>query len=202
MNLLKTTVFGSVILCIMLSANISAQSPALKLILKAGVSEYGSVQGLQVSGGSGPGVWYIGPIVGAGVEAHLNNNWHTQFTVEFSYNKYGEEVHHTESLERGKNRVIDLMANLKKRWGWFYIISGAGYSFQKNTATYSSGYLSSGAYFHYLKYEASSSNVFTGLFGFGVEFELTRSAGIFLEGTWRLRKYVTPVLQLGISQKL
>ncbi len=178
-----------------------AQSSKFKILLKGGVSDYGGVQGLQVSSSGGPGDWKVGPVFGLGTEYYLGKNWFAQGTVEYSTNIYGATVHYTESLERGHNSVLDFMVNLKKRWSWFYLISGVGYSVQNSTDSYSSGYFN-GEKFRQKSFQGSSTNVLTGLIGIGVEFYLFEDVAIFLEGSWRLRKYVSAITELGFLYKL
>ena len=178
-----------------------AQDSNVKLLFKGGISEYGSVQGISISGGGGPGAWYVGPILGTGLEYDLSRNWFLQGTFEYSENKYGGLVAITETMERGKNSVVDIMGSIKKRWDWFYLIGGVGFSFQKSTDSFIS-YSYEGEYFRRRVYQGDSKVVLTGLMGIGFELYPMEELGFFLEGSWRIRVYVTPVAQLGIIYKL
>jgi len=132
----------------------------------------------------------------------LGKDWFVQGTLEYSNNVYGAPVAVSETMERGSNVVIDLMGNIKKRWDWFYLLGGIGFSSQNSSDSYVSGELSNGESYRYITYEGSSSQVITGLLGIGLEYYFFPRTGFFLEGSWRFRKYVTPVAQFGINYKI
>jgi len=182
--------------------NLIAQDSKFKLFIKVGISDYADVQGIQVSGSSNAGEWKIGPILGLGTEYTLGKDWFIQGTFEYSYNVYGAPVADSETLERGSNSVIDLMGNIKKKWDWFYLLGGIGFSSQNSSDSYASGELSNGESYRRLTYEGTSLKVFTGLLGIGLEYYFFEQIGFFLEGSWRFRKYVTPVAELGINYKI
>jgi len=185
-----------------LSSSLFAQNSGFGILIKGGITDYGSVQGIQVSGSTGVGQWKIGPILGLGTEYTLGKDWFIQGTFEYSYNIYSAPVADSETMERGSNSVIDIMGNIKKRWDWFYLLAGIGFSSQNSSDSYVSGESSNGESYRHLTYEGTSSKVFTGLLGVGLEFYFFERIGFFLEGSWRFRKYVTPVAQLGISYKI
>lgn len=191
----------SLIIFLLLLPHLSAQNSDFKILIKGGISEYGGVNGIIISGSSGADAWYSGPIIGGGFEYSLSNNWFLQSTFEYSYNTYGALVAVSESMERGENTVVDIMGNIKKRWNWFYIIGGAGFSFQKSTDSFITGFYEEEFYRRNV-YRGSSNVVLTGLMGVGIEFYPVENIAIFLEGSWRLRVYVTPVAQLGVGFKL
>lgn len=190
------------ILIIILSTSLFAQNSGFNIFIKGGISDYAGVHGIQVSGASGAGQWKIGPILGLGTEYTLGKDWFIQGTFEYSYNVYGASVAVSETMERGSNSVIDLMGNIKKRWDWFYILGGIGVSSQNSSDSYVSGESSNGVSYRYLTYEGTSSKVFTGLLGIGLEYYFFEQIGFFLEGSWRFRKYVTPVAELGVNYKI
>lgn len=176
-----------------------AQESKFNIFIKGGISDYAGVHGFQVSGSTGGGEWEIGPILGLGTEYSLEKNWFIQGTIEYSNNVYGAPVAESETMERGSNSVIDLIGNIKKRWDWFYILGGIGFSTQNSSNSYISGVSSNGEGYRYLAYQGTSSQVLTGLLGIGLEYYLFPRIGLFLEGSWRFRKYVTPVAQFGIN---
>lgn len=190
-----------IVLMYLLSTLSLAQDSKYKVILKGGITSYSGVQGFVVSGGGGDGIWKIGPVGGVGTEYDLGKSWFAQGTLEYSYSIFGDEVHHSESLERGHNTVIEVMGNIKKKWNWFYLITGVGYSTQNSTDTYKSGFIN-GERFHYVYYKGTSTNILTGLLGIGLEFNIVDDLGIFMEGSWRLRKYVSSITEIGVLYRL
>lgn len=189
------------VVSLLISHYVIAQNSNYKIFLKGGISDYGAVEGLQVSGGHGAGPWYTGPIIGFGLEYDLERNWYLQGMFDYSYNIYGGLVATSETMERGSISVVDFLVNIKKRWNWFYIIGGIGLSSLESSDSYISGYVDK-VFFQRNVYGGTSNTVLAGLVGIGIEFHLFDNVGIFLEGSWRLREYVTPVAQLGINYKL
>ena len=59
-----------------------------------------------------------------------------------------------------------------------------------------------GAEFRRLVSEGTTSNILSGLLGVGFEFNIFENINVFLEGSWRLRKYVSPAAQIGINYNL
>jgi len=191
------------ILIISLSADGLAQSSNNLILLKGGTAGYGNIQGLQVDGNGGPGRWKIGPIIGIGIEHDLNFGWSVQGTVEYSSNIYDGSKTWEDSLIIGKNTVVDLMGNIKKKWNWFYLIAGVGFSIQKSSDTYSVAYSNSpyagGGYYRYIVNEGTSSKGLTGLLGIGIEFNISKKIGLFLETSIRGRRYGSGVTQVGVN---
>ncbi len=179
--------------------NLIAQDSKFKLLVKGGISDYGDVN--LSFGNGGAGEWKIGPIVGLGVEYDLQKNWFLQGTIEYSQNTFDGTVLYPEILEPGSNSVVDLLANIKKRWNWFYLAVGIGYSFQNSSDSYASS-TENGAEFRRLVSEGTTSNILSGLLGVGFEFNIFENINVFLEGSWRLRKYVSPAVQIGINYNL
>ena len=182
-----------------LSTNLLAQDSKLKLLVKGGISDYGDVN--LSFGNGGAGDWKIGPIVGLGVEYDLQKNWFLQGTIEYSQNTFDGTAFYPETLEPGSNSVVDLLANIKKRWSWFYLAVGIGYSFQNSSESYASS-SENGAEYRRLVSEGTTSNMLSGLLGVGFEFNIFENINVFLEGSWRLRKYVSPAAQIGINYNL
>ena len=196
---MKKHLSALVFFILVLSPFLLSQESKCKLFIKGGISDYGGTSLFMISGGAGE--WKIGPILGLGIEYDLNKNWFLQGTIEYSYSTFGENVYYTESLESGNNSVTDIMGNLKKRWNWFYLIAGVGYSFQNSTDSYVLGNYN-GEKYRRIKSFGTSTNILTGIIGIGFEFCILQNTDIFLEGSWRIRKYVTPVVQLGINYNL
>jgi opacity protein-like surface antigen len=191
--------FYLIFFILIFSINLLAQDSKFKLFIKGGISDYGDV---NISfGNGGAGEWEIGPIVGLGVEYDLQKNWFLQGTIEYSENTFDRTVYYAETLEPGSNSVVDLLANIKKRWNWFYLAVGIGYSFQSSSDSYVSG-TEDETEFRKLVYEGTTSSILSGLLGVGFEFNILQDINVFLEGSWRLRKYVTPSVQLGINYNL
>jgi len=194
------------ILYAILLADGLAQSPNNLILLKGGTAGYGNIQGIQISGGGGPGSWKIGPILGVGIEHELNKSWSLQATFEYSNNIYDGSKAWIDSLIIGKNTVVDLMGNIKKKWNWFYLIAGVGFSIQKSSETYSVAYdtsiYSGGRYYKYIVNEGTSSNGLTGLLGIGFQFRIVKNIEFFFEGSIRGRRYGSTAAQLGIIHEM
>jgi opacity protein-like surface antigen len=192
-----------------LSTNLLAQDSKFKLLVKGGITDYGLVNlSIQKSGNASDDFWEIGPIIGAGLELSYGDNWYFQSTIEYSQNTYNGYVPYTyrgpvssqETIEPGTNTVVDWMLNIKKRWSWFYIISGIGFSSQHSTDSYVSGYY--GVYNYDYKIEGKSSNGMALFIGIGFEFPIFQNMDVFLENSWRIRNCTSPVIQSGISYEL
>lgn len=188
-----------IIIVSIFSINLIAQDSKFKLLIKGGISDYGDVN--LSFGNGGAGEWKIGTIVGLGVEYDLKKNWFLQGTIEYSQNTFDGTVYNPKTLEPGSNSVLEILANIKKRWNWFYLALGIGYSFQNSSDSYATS-VENGAEFRRLIYEGTTSNILSGLIGLGFEFNIVENINVFLEGSWRLRKYITPVAQLGINYNL
>ncbi len=195
-----------IILVTILSLDGFGQSPNAGILLKCGNTKYANIHGFQFAGGNGPGTWKFGPIIGTGIEYNINKSWSAQATLEYSYNIYDDSKTWTHSLIIGKNTVVDIMGNIKKKWSWFYFIAGVGYSIQKNSETYSIVYdnsiYSGGRYYKYIFDEGTSANVLTGLLGVGSQFKITNSIDFFIEGSIRGRRYGSTAAQLGIIYEI
>jgi opacity protein-like surface antigen len=176
-----------------------AQDSRFKLFIKGGISDYGDVN--LSFGNGGAGEWKIGPIVGLGVEYDLRKSWFLLGTIEYSQNTFDGTVFYPETLEPGSNSVVDLLANIKKRWNWFYLTVGIGYSLQNSSESYASSD-ENGAEHRRFVSKGMTSNIVSGLLGVGFEFNIFENISVFLEGSWRLRKYVSPAAQLGINYNL
>lgn len=195
--------FGSsFIFIIILSISTSAQNSKYSIILKGGTAGYGNIQGLQIDGNGGPGRWKIGPMLGVGIERELNKSWSLQATFEYSNNIYDGSKTWEDSLIIGKNTVVDLMGNIKKKWSWFYLIAGVGFSIQKSSDTYYHSTYTAGGYYKHIVNEGTSAQVLTGLLGMGVQFKITKSIEFFIEGSIRGRRYGSTAAQLGISREI
>jgi hypothetical protein len=181
------------------SINLFAQDSKFKLLIKGGISDYGDVN--LSFGNGGAGEWKIGPIVGLGIEYDLQKNWFLQGTIEYSQNTFDGIVYYTETFEQGSNSVVDVLANIKKRWNWFYLVVGIGYSFENSSDSYVSS-TEDGTEFRKLVYEGTTSSTLSGFLGVGFEFNIMEDINLFLEGSWRLRKYVSPAAQIGINYNL
>ncbi|MCK9426653.1 MAG: hypothetical protein M0Q21_11490 [Ignavibacteriaceae bacterium] len=194
------------ILIISLSADGLAQSSNNLILLKGGTAGYGNIQGLQVDGNGGPGRWKIGPILGVGIERELNKSWSLQATFEYSNNIYDGSKTWEDSLTIGKNTVVDLMGNIKKKWNWFYLLAGVGFSIQKSSDTYAVAFGNSiyegGRYYKLIFNEGTSSNGLTGLLGIGIQFHLVKNIEFFFEGSIRGRRYGSAAAQLGIIHEI
>ncbi len=186
---------------LLLSHYVIAQNSNYKIYLKVGISDYGAVEGIAISGSHGAGPWNTGPIIGFGLEYDLKRNWYLQGSFDYSSSIYGGLVATSEMMERGSISVSDILVNIKKRWNWFYLLGGIGFSYQSSSNSYNSGFVN-GVYFRREVYKGTSKTILAGLMGIGIEIYFFDSIGIFLEGSWRLREYVTPVAQLGINYRL
>ncbi len=136
-----------------------------------------------------------------GIEFNIKHGFYFQATLEYSRHLYDGLAAAGELMERGTSKVVDFMGSMKKRWDWFYLTGGLGFSFQTSENSYISGKYD-GQSFRHIIYIGSSSNVITGSLGFGFNINTGKRIEIFLEGTLRIRKYVTPVCEIGIIYNL
>ena len=199
-------IISFIILLAILSVDGFAHSSNYKILLKGGRTKYGDIKGFEVSGSGGSGSWKFGPIIGTGIERDINKSWSLQATLEYSFNIYDDSKTWAQATSIGKNTVVDIMGNIKKKWNWFYLFAGVGFSIQKSSETYSVVYdnsiYSGGHYYKYIVNEGTSSKGLTGLLGIGFQFRIVKNIEIFFEGSIRGRRYGSTAAQLGIIHEI
>ncbi|MBE2279247.1 MAG: hypothetical protein IAE91_02560 [Ignavibacteriaceae bacterium] len=194
---------NSALLIIILSLWSSLYSQELNqnILIKIGVTEYGSPSGFVVSGGSNAGRWKTGIALGTGFEKELEESFYLQILFEASFNKYDVDQSIYDNLEPGNNSVYEAFLNVKKEFGFFFIIGGVGISAQKSTPTYSKRQIA-GEAIKYLVHEGDSKTGVSGFLGTGARLPVSEKFSLLLEVSLRMRKYLSSTAQLGLVYNL
>jgi hypothetical protein len=172
----------------------------LFVVGKGGISSYGSVYIGNFGGGGGDQNWKPGPIVGLGMRVRTGDGFAVDGLVEYSIHSYATEL--SEPIANDpKNSIFEFTATGRLSFGiveamYIDIIGGVGISSQHEdevvTIYQNSQYTSPG----------KESVDFGAVLGVGVEARISKKIELLLEGSLRMRTYVTPVVQLGIAYAL
>jgi hypothetical protein len=170
------------------------------IVGKCGVSSYGTVYIGSVGGGGGDHNWKTGPIFGIGARIRTSDTFAAEGVVEYSFHRYDSQWSGQISNDP-LNGILELTAI--PRWSigiydvvYLDILGGLGISYQHldgKVVTYGTS-----------QYTGPHTDlvVLSGLLGIGLEVRVSKSIELSLEGSWRLRTYVTPVAQLVIAYAL
>lgn len=173
----------------------------VSLVLRAGLSSYGSATIGRFGGGGGDHNWKTGPIVGAGIRIRTSEGFALEALVEYSTHQYRSEAWEKPPTNDPRNRILDL--NGVGRFGFVLfdplrasVFGGIGLSYQYNDeiiiGTADSQRIAPGR-----------SAVDVGaVLGIGFAVQVSRKLELSLDGSWRMRYYVTPVALLGIAYTL
>lgn len=175
-------------ICLPLHTHLLAQK--VSFIAQAGVSSYGSgsIGGLGTGGGDNS--WKTGPIMGIGTRVALTQAFSVGATIEYSTHRYDPGEFGTNY--DATNTVLYLNGIGQLRFGLFdpfdgSILGGINLTYQDRDPTGTPG--------------LTELDV-GGLLGVGLTAGLSSHVEVFLEGSLRIRTYVTPVAQIGIAYAL
>jgi len=193
--------FGLLICAIFLSHPlVSAQS--IYFLAKGGVSSYGSVYiGNLGGGGGGDHNWKNGPIIGLGGRLRTSETFALDGAIEYSSHRYEVETWEIPPINNPTNSVLEVIAIGRSSFRvigpvHFAFLYGLGLSYQ-----YRDEFVRVAASSQHVK--SSDSNV-TGCIILGTAMEVRAPGNLefTLEGCLRGRRYVTPVLELGVAYLL
>jgi opacity protein-like surface antigen len=178
-----------------------ALAQSIAVVAKAGISSYGAVNIGSFGGDGGDTHWKKGPIVSLGARLRTSDRFAVDAAVEYSWHRYDPGMWDIPVVNDPKNRILDLVAAARLSFPIFNlfdinIIGGPELSYQNKDGL--------------VQVYGSYRNVGTGrkaidlgaALGIGVEVELSKMVEVWLEGSWRMRFYVTPVAQLGVAYTL
>jgi hypothetical protein len=178
-----------------------ASAPKLYLLLQGGRSSYGTVYIGNFGGGGGDQHWKPGPIVGVGVRWKTSGTFALDGVVEYSshaYKPYEWDEVPVKGDPRNTIFEINAVARPSLRLGetiWASLAFGPGYWFQSIDEVTWEGHET-------WKRPGESASGVGFLLGLSVGVELARPLDLYLDGNLRCRKYVTPVVQLGLAYRI
>ncbi len=184
--------------CLAVQRAAPAEYPRLSAILKIGPSFYGSFSMVIDFGGHGISEWdwKTGPMFSAGVQLQTDEHLALQLLAEYSRHHY--DFAQSQPVNDPYNSILELTGNLKLCFYPFYLLTGVSISHQEKDDL---------IYHHILGLDVVVSPGYHGTdaagnLGIGLEFRTTERISIFVEGTARIRKTGTPVLQGGVSYRI
>jgi hypothetical protein len=192
---------SGLLLCISFLWQPEILAQQVSLVLRGGLSSYGSVSIGNIGGGGGDHNWKTGPIVGTGIRIRTSEAFALEALVEYSTHQYQSEAWEEPPTNDPRNRILDL--NGVGRFGFVLfdplrasIFGGIGLSYQDKDeviiATAESQRTAPGR-----------SAVDVGaILGIGLAVQLSSKLELSVDGSWRMRYYVTPVALLGIAYSL
>lgn len=177
-----------------------ASAQEVFIVGKGGISSYGAVQGFAVGGGGGDQSWKLGPIIGLGARIRTSDAFAIEGLFEYSTHRYAVKYEwEIPPINDPRNRILEFttMGRLSFRLVdivHFVFLGGVSISYhhKDDIVPPNSQYITPGR---------RAVDV-GGILGIGSEVRISKSIEISLEGSWRMRFYVTPVVQLGIAYGL
>jgi len=192
--------FQNAIFATLLLTTVLIGQDNLSLIFKAGQAKYNI--GMGSFGGGGPyyTFWNEGYHIAAGIEFPLNENLSFQGLGEYSSFNFDTWWAFGERANNAKNRVFDLMGNIKWNLGIFYFIGGVGFSAQIGDEI---KYLDK-TESHDIEtlFPAKNKFVFAGLLGLGFDIKVYGRFSLIAEANIRMREYAGATALLGLKYDL
>ena len=176
------------------SLNTAAQEKDLSILVKFGQSNYRVV--FWYENASRP-IWKNGFQFSAGIEKQLNSRLSLQGLFVYSVHGFDEKFAWGEKVNDAKNRIYDLIGNLKLNIGIFYVLGGVGISYQ-NSATVR--YLEWKPYHNTTILSAAKEKfVIAGLLGLGLDIKILEQINIITEADINMREYGGTSLLIGFK---
>lgn len=176
-------------------------SQEMFVVGKGGLSWYGSAYIGNLGGSGGDQNWKSGPIMALGARIRMSDAIAFEGLVEYSTHRYAPREWESPPINSPKNSILEVTTTGRVSFGIFDgsyldIIGGVGISSQHKdervTLYMNSRYTTPGR----------QAVDFGAVLGTGLEVRLSRTIELSLEGSWRMRFYVTPVVQLGFAYAL
>lgn len=177
-----------------------APAQQIYLLLQGGRSSYGDLYIGNAGGGGGDQYWKPGPIFGIGVRLKTSHSFSVDGTVEYSSHPFKPWPWDSPINGDPRNSILDVNVVGRLSFGLVGPLSG-GFSFglgywyqQKDPIEYEAPYA---------RIAAGHTDSGVGIvLGFGLGFELAERLDLYFDGNIRGRRYVTPVLQLGLGYRI
>ncbi len=184
-----------VIVSLSLTRDLTAQK--LSLIAQVGRSGYDQPGGMAEGGDAS---WKDGIIAGIGVRLKASKCLEADGTIEYSTHKYGIWPWGETPSSGSRNTIWDLniVGRLPLRLTKLVSVSlsaGVGFWYQKEDRV--TFILNP----QYARPEESNKGI-GGVLGGGVKLDLSDGIQVYSDVTWRIRKYVTTVIQIGVAYGL
>jgi len=186
--------------CFVLSTFSYAQD--LGAVIKVGNSHYGAVYIGSVGGSGGDYNWKVGQIVSVGTYFRLTQGPTLETLIEYSTHNYSPQSWESNPTNDPRNTVLELTADSR-----FSILS-----FSIAHLDLLGGLSLSREHEDMIQWKDSPTSSYerpsrtrtdlSVLAGTGIEFQITSTITIILDGTWRMRYYLTPVAQLGVAYSI
>lgn len=187
-------------LCITILCQQLASAQEVFIVGKGGLSSYGSVQGFAVGGGGGDQSWKLGPIIGLGVRIRTSDAFAIDGLIEYSTHRYAVKYDwEIPPINDPRNRILEFTTTGRLS---FRIVDIVHVAFLGGVSI-SSHHKDDKVYPNtpYITPGRRAVDV-GGILGIASDVRVSKSIEISLEGSWRMRFYVTPVVQLGIAYGL
>ncbi len=194
----RTFILQLLLLTLLATGILSAQQ--VYLLLQGGLSSYGAVYVGNLGGGGGDQDWKPGPIVGVGVRLKTSNSFSVDGIVEYSTHPYGGGTPSYPVKGDPRNRIVEANAVGRATFTILEPLSGsfsfgAGYWYQeKDPIEYNSPIWATAP--------GHTDSGIGALVGLGLGVQLAERFDLYLDGNLRARKYLTPVLQLGLAYRV
>jgi hypothetical protein len=195
---MKKSFLSLLLIFIIYSLNTAAQEKDLSVLVKFGQSDYHN-SGLSRDNTSN--IWENGLQFSVGIEKRLSSSFSVQGLFSYSIEGIAQN-YWLYQVNDAKNRVYDLMGNMKLNIGIFYFIGGVGLSYQKSDAV---DYILR-AYpivpFSTALIAAKEKLMFAGLLGLGLDIYVYRQINLITEADMNMREYTGTSLLVGIKYSL
>jgi Outer membrane protein beta-barrel domain len=198
---MKKSFLTLLLIFIIYSINTAAQDNDLSIIVKFGQSDF---HNSGLSRDNTHNLWENGLQFSAGIEKRLSSSFSVQGLFSFSIESFAQN-YTLYQVNDAKNRVYDLMGNMKLNIGKFYLLGGVGVSYQKSDEV---RYLDSGmgiildAASSTALFAAKEKFIFAGLLGAGLDINIYKQINLITEADINLREYTGTSLLIGVKYSL
>ena len=194
----KSIIYLFIVLLMLKSIAVFGKSDETSIVVKIGRAEYNSSIGSFAGGGPGYKYWKLGPQITLGIERELNSSFNYQVIFLYSIHSFDPKYAWGKKVDDAYNSLYDLMANLKFKLGYFYVIAGAGFSYQVGDEV---NYSDANLYQERL-YPPKTEFRFAGILGIGLEVNINTNFSVFAEPLIHMREYMGSSVSIGCSYKL
>ncbi|MCB2205101.1 hypothetical protein KQI65_10155 [bacterium] len=176
----------------------SLQAQSYAVVVKGGYSDYGEACIGGIGGGGCEWNWERGPILGIGIRRRTSESFAVEAVLDYSWHRYRGGEWEMNLVNEPWNRILELNAIARYsialyRPVYFNLLGGMGLSYQDkdDLVREYDGQV-------YTTAGVESFHV-SGVLGFALEGRVADRIELSLEGTWHMRYYISPTVQLGIA---
>lgn len=188
------------LLCGMLGAS-GLQAQRYAVVAKGGYIDYAGACIGSLGGGGCDRNWERGPIIGLGMRLRTSESFAIEGILDYSWHGYARKEWETSLVNDPWNRIVELNTIARLSIGLYQqvyldLLGGIGLSYQDKDdlvhAYPERVYTTAGV---------QSFHV-SGVLGLALEGRVADRIEVSLEGTWQMRTYISPAVQLGIAYVL